>query len=249
MINKKSKKEIETQDIVSTNYEKVRYEKPYSRAYHLWWSKMMLDNATSSGLWLDLGCGTGWTMDALSGLGYKRRLIGVDISRGMLKWARRKGMDVALGDGRNLPFGTASFDVVMAKGVLHHVQELDLAVSEITRVLKPGGVALLTDPNKSILRGLNMMISNRERHFSEDHKSMSTKEYLVSVSRHMKIEKFNNFGFLAYPFCIPDIWDIGRLIPFNTLIVRILIKIDNLIARIPGVRALSWAYFVKLVRI
>jgi len=140
-----NKAEIEIQDIISDDYENIRYKKPYSRVYHLWWSKMMFDHAPDHGLWLDLGCGTGWTMDALSELGYNRNIIGMDISSGMLKSAKKKGMTLLKGDAQNLPFNSASFDVVMAKGVLQHLPQFERAVSEIARVLKPGGIALLAN--------------------------------------------------------------------------------------------------------
>jgi ubiquinone/menaquinone biosynthesis C-methylase UbiE len=51
--------------------------------------------------------------------------------------------EFAIGDAENLSFPNANFDVVYSFGVLHHTPDTQLAVSEIHRVLKPGGVAIV----------------------------------------------------------------------------------------------------------
>lgn len=56
------------------------------------------------------------------------------------------------GDGRALPFGDASFDVVTLWNVAEHVKELQQLVDEVGRVLLPGGVLLLLCPNYASVR-------------------------------------------------------------------------------------------------
>ncbi len=77
---------------------------------------------------LDLGCGAGDSRDAFLSLGY--RYVGVDVSgQGPTLWA----------DAHALPFKSESFDVVFSMAVLEHVHNPFLALSEVARVLKPGG--------------------------------------------------------------------------------------------------------------
>ncbi len=60
--------------------------------------------------------------------------------------ARERGIDVIRGDARELPMRTGSLDLVTAFDVLEHIEEDYLAAAEITRVLRPGGAALIAVP-------------------------------------------------------------------------------------------------------
>jgi SAM-dependent methyltransferase len=59
--------------------------------------------------------------------------------------------DVVEGDAEGLPFGDASFDRASSNGVLHHTPDLDRALAEILRVLRPGGELRLIVYNKRSL--------------------------------------------------------------------------------------------------
>lgn len=66
-------------------------------------------------------------------------LIAVDQSERMVEIQRTQGIEARLGDVQALPFRDAEFDVAVAAWMLYHVSDLDLALSELVRVLKPGG--------------------------------------------------------------------------------------------------------------
>jgi ubiquinone/menaquinone biosynthesis C-methylase UbiE len=67
------------------------------------------------------------------------QLVGVDQSERMVEIQRNKGLDACVADVQELPFGTEEFDVVLAAWMLYHVPDLDRALAEIARVLRPGG--------------------------------------------------------------------------------------------------------------
>lgn len=97
---------------------------------------------------LDVGCGTGAFLEALSRRFPEVELTGVDLSPEMLAVAeRRLGGSAELKQGRveNLPFADAEFDVVVSTSVLHYVRHPDAALGEMKRVLEPGGRAVVTD--------------------------------------------------------------------------------------------------------
>jgi ubiquinone/menaquinone biosynthesis C-methylase UbiE len=79
------------------------------------------------------------------------RLTGVDFSPAMLDLARRRAAELARpvdlreADASALPFGAASFDTVVCTYGLCAIPEDSRAVSEMTRVLRPGGLLLLAD--------------------------------------------------------------------------------------------------------
>ena len=63
----------------------------------------------------------------------------VDQSERMVEISRARGLDARVGDVQALPFSAESFDCAVAAWMLYHVPDLDLAIAELARVLRPGG--------------------------------------------------------------------------------------------------------------
>jgi SAM-dependent methyltransferase len=110
-----------------------------------------------AGRGLDLGCGTGFSLEALTRSAARVAWIGVDRSRAMLAGGQRRLADATLVQGRAecLPFPDRSFDVVLANFSWHWFGPE--APSEIRRVLRVGGFFLATVP----LRRFSRMAGNR----------------------------------------------------------------------------------------
>lgn len=238
MKSNRCRQEIAIQNQVADQYDGVRYQVPHARCYHVWWATDMLADTPDQGLWLDLGCGTGWIHEVMQAQGCRRRLVGLDISAGMLRHAQGKQMPVIRGDAQKLPFEDGCFDGVLAKGTLHHLPEMEEAISEVCRVLKPGGIALMTDPNLSPLRVLKYVLRNRDAHFSHQHRSIGPWEYRRKVASSLEILDFQYFGLLAYPAAFPDI------LPFALppVLVEALIRLDQRLARLPLLKHFCWAF-------
>ena len=66
-------------------------------------------------------------------------VVAIDVSARMVELSRQRGVDARVGDVQALPFDDASFDLVVAAWVLFHPPDLDRALTEIARVLEPGG--------------------------------------------------------------------------------------------------------------
>ncbi|MCS4089068.1 class I SAM-dependent methyltransferase [Rhizobium sp. BK176] len=94
---------------------------------------------------LDVGCGTGYYLGRLRDL--FERASGVDLSEGMLAVARsgHPALDLRKGGAESLPFPDASFEAVICCRVLTHVRDVDSAFAEIGRVLRPRGLAVVTN--------------------------------------------------------------------------------------------------------
>lgn len=126
---------------------------------------------------LELGCGNGslWEghTDKLDG---NTKLTMTDYSKGMVDIVREKfnansKISFEIADAQNLTFSSQSFDIVIANHTLHHVNNIDLAISEIARVLKPNGVFYATTNGTKGLENyfyeIIQKVSHTNRAFSE----------------------------------------------------------------------------------
>ena len=94
---------------------------------------------------LELGCGTGFFLLNLVQAGVLERGHVTDISPGMVAAAERNAehlgfaVDGRVADAERLPYEDASFDLVVGHAVLHHIPDVEQALREVLRVLRPGG--------------------------------------------------------------------------------------------------------------
>ncbi len=102
---------------------------------------------------LDLGCGAGEFSAALAQAGAE--VIGADVAEAALERARRRHPGlcfVSVPFDGPLPFEDCSFELVWAGEVIEHVADTALWLSEVRRVLSPGGRLLVTTPSHGRLR-------------------------------------------------------------------------------------------------
>ncbi len=98
-----------------------------------------------SGLLLDAGGGTGHVAKALHSR--VREVVVADISRGMLRHAVDKGLTTACAPAEYLPFVTGAFDRIIMVDALHHVFDQRQTITELWRVLAPGGRVVIIEPD------------------------------------------------------------------------------------------------------
>ena len=109
--------------------------------------EQLLPEDLSGKMLLDVGCGTGWFSRKAMERG--ARVTSLDVGLNLLEQVGRKcSSQCCLGSICALPFADGTFDVVISSEVIEHVPEPHLAVRELVRVLKPGGVLALTTPNR-----------------------------------------------------------------------------------------------------
>lgn len=117
---------------------------------------MVRRHVPERGAVLDVGCGAALVADKLADL--PLRYVGLDYGGHHIEFAAEKlrtgpattiQRSFVRGDGEHLPFQDRLFDVVVMTEVIEHLLRPELAVWEIARVLKPGGVLVLTTNNAS----------------------------------------------------------------------------------------------------
>lgn len=125
------------------------YEKGcHGRTWRTFWETAHLDGAVV----LDYGCGNGDFSIKIATRG--AHVFGIDISSKLIEQARASAAEVGcksgtveflVGDANHTQFRDATFDYVVGNGTLHHL-DLEKALTEIARVLKPGGKAVFLEP-------------------------------------------------------------------------------------------------------
>ncbi|HEU4676234.1 MAG TPA: methyltransferase domain-containing protein [Motilibacteraceae bacterium] len=94
---------------------------------------------------LELGCGTGFFLLNLKQAGVLDEGHVTDLSPGMVEVAQRNARGLGfefegrVADAERIPYDDATFDLVVGHAVLHHIPDVELALREVLRVLKPGG--------------------------------------------------------------------------------------------------------------
>lgn len=115
---------------------------------------------------LDIGCGGGHLLKLLieRTAPYAEKLeqydteklffYGIDISEELCRVAKKENPSayIVQGDAEALPYENSTFDFVFSTGSFEHVVDIQKAIREVSRVLKPGGIFIITVPNRDWLQ-------------------------------------------------------------------------------------------------
>ena len=98
---------------------------------------------------LDVACGTGRLFPFYG----KREIYGIDISKDMLKIAKKKfpGAKLVVSDAEKIPFKPNYFPVVITSKFIVHTPNYEKVIKEMNRVVQPGGSIIIDFPNKRSL--------------------------------------------------------------------------------------------------
>jgi SAM-dependent methyltransferase len=112
-----------------------------------WWASQVTAGVDV----LDAGCGTGYGTAILAGT-TPAKLLAVDLDQDAVERTRTSvgdAAEVSRADLRELPLDDDTVDVVVCFEVIEHLEHRDEALRELARVLRPGGVLLISSPNRN----------------------------------------------------------------------------------------------------
>jgi SAM-dependent methyltransferase len=128
---------------------------------------------------LDLGCGVGffgraWATRGRPGV----PLVGMDLQINLLGEAQSGYIGRVEGDVHHLPMRDGSYGAVVFANALHHVSDPVRALSEVRRILKPGGVVVAHDPREvGVIELAKKVIRRNNDAFTEYHRAFRPDEY------------------------------------------------------------------------
>ena len=141
---------------------------------------------------LDVGPGTGFLTEAAAKIASK--VIAVDLSRGMSEEAIAKmgsgNVEFRIGNVESMPLQDSSVDVVIGNMVLHHCPHPEIAISEISRVLKPSGRIAISDLQEHSYEWLR-----------KEHADLWLGFRMEEVAAMMKKNRLDNVKVDALPSC------------------------------------------------
>jgi len=155
---------------------------------------------------LDVGCWDGSTTLAYAGV-FGCAAFGIEVFEAEAAKAAARGVDVARLDveTRSFPWPDASMDVVVINQVLEHLKNVWLPMTELHRVLRPGGAAILSVPNLASLHNRVLMAFGRQptsiRTFGPHVRGFTFREFLTFVARDgaFEVERARSVGFYPLP--------------------------------------------------
>jgi ubiquinone/menaquinone biosynthesis C-methylase UbiE len=250
-MDEQNRAQIELHKVLVSKY-KERYEPEYSKIYSRYWNKQFLSHLPENSLSvLDNGCGTGDLIRDI--VPYGGLLIGSDISKAMIRRARdligeRANITWVVSPSESLPFADNVFEVLCFRGALHHMADEISSLKEAYRVLRNGGLLMLSEPNDDsiLLRVPRRIAKRRMARFGRDHKAFRSKKWLKTIREiGFSIQYTKYFSFLSQPLCgMSDVLPLMRMLPFSKPIGKFLVCFDELCSRVPIIKRQSFDLFV-----
>src|SRR3989344_1022167 len=198
---------------------------------------------------LEIGCGEGYYTKKI--LEITSDVTAIDISEKFLekakKYTRAKAHDYVCCPAEKIPFPDNSFDKVLMSEVIEHLLDWRDGVREIHRVLKPGGIVVISTPNKlsyfNVACHIKILLRNEPR--DGDHiKEFSRRELAGLLKEYFLVEKFDYTNY--FPLMLPIF--IGKFIGFEN-IRKAVEFIERILSRTLFVRDAGLVFLIRAQKI
>ena len=188
---------------------------------------------------LDYGCGIGSSLRKVAEFSPKK-ITGIDISEVSIKKAKEVSkenskIELLVDNCEKTRFQNNSFDVVYGTGILHHLN-LEVCLTEIFRILKPGGKFLFIEP-----LGTNPLI-NLYRKLTPQSRSVD-EHPLVDMDFNLIQKKFSKTKIKYYGFLTLAFFPLYSS-PEKSKIFKILKNLDQILFKINIFKKLAWSVLI-----
>jgi len=185
--------------------------------------EVVLPHLPAGGRVLDAGCGDRTAIEHMQRHRPDLEYVGTDLRD------VEPGSGITRADCRAMPFRDRAFDCVLMLAVIEHVPDQSAALAEARRLLRPGGVVLVTTPNP-LYAAPSAFAGRLGLKYREGYDNSIALDRLIALAAEAGLETLETRRFLLLPFASP------------------LDGIDRVIARLPFARRLLLNQFLKARR-
>ena len=191
---------------------------------------------------LEVGCGAGFSATYLAG--YYASYLGVDYAPQLIAYAQQHNQGVGVTfEGRNIKdyHTDQRFDVVFMIGVLHHIDDLEVAMAHLLKFLKPGGWLVANEPHPgnpliSLARAVRQKI---DRQYSSDQQPLSAADLRRLYGRAGLVDiRVTPQGLLSTPFAEVIVSPQAIMRVFSSLACALDASLTRLVGRL--LQPLTW---------
>jgi len=138
------------------NLEKMKYQPVRDAETRILKCASLIGNHSK---FLDIGCGDGKLAENFAHRAGFSQIYGIDNDKECIRQAEKRGINAKYIDAtEKLPFEDNFFDAVLCSQVVEHLDNVDILLEEIQRVLKPGGKLMISVPNLCSLHNRIFML-------------------------------------------------------------------------------------------
>ena len=180
---------------------------------------------TSQGKVLDIGCATGFFLEAARSKGYDP--YGIELSEYSSRMAKKKFGDTAVFNGKleDCDFQAGMFDVITMFDLIEHVRIPSEILTHASRLLKPDGIIMITTPDNKSLS--NKLMGRRWTHYKKEHfyyfdfasLNYIAKQNNLTIALSEKSKKALNIDYLHTQLNVYKHWLFTPIINFTHLIL------------------------------
>jgi SAM-dependent methyltransferase len=231
-------------DELALTYE---HSEPYKRFFYGTRSRGVLRalDARAGEAVLDVGCGSGFYTRELARL--RATVTATEYTPAALVQARRNVGDLApeiefrVEDAQALSLPDASVDRVLLSEVIEHLREPERAVAEAARVLRPGGVLVVSTPSRFSPLNLAYGVKRRVRRyaFNEHLHEFTPGSFRRLVAEHLDVESLE-FANFVLPYPADELY-----LRLGSPGLRGLELVERALGGIPGLRRLGWTMIIR----
>jgi 2-polyprenyl-3-methyl-5-hydroxy-6-metoxy-1,4-benzoquinol methylase len=116
---------------------------------------------------LDVGCGEGLTLERLINRYPEKNITGIDVKPENISICRQHNLPVSLGSVYDLKLEEGSVDLCILSEVLEHLDDPELAMENVGRILKPGGDVIIVYPNDMMFKIARLLFLKFKEAFAD----------------------------------------------------------------------------------
>ncbi len=220
-------------DFLDLQKNKLAFEHFWYRAKRELIGIVFVKHSIKKMLILEVGCGAGGQLGTLSMHGNK--VVGTDVNTKALDEAKKRGFDVFYQDIQEEVSDVGLYDVVCAFDVLEHIENDNLALKNIYKLLKPGGLFVFTVPAfKFLFSGHDKYLQHYRRYSMKGLKQQLLNNRLILIDS-------NYWNFILFPFVAlkriitkngKPTSDMNNLPKLLNLFLITILRLENLLIKI-----------------